>query len=142
MGKTIPEIMLEEHARLQAMLREFEELAGTEGAKEKFNVFKWNLDKHFFVEEKAVFHAYLSRTREDDFDIVRVIEEHNEMQSLVKALEEEIEEEKEVNLSALKEILARHEKFEDGTLYPRIEEELDEEQKERIKKRAEEIIKG
>ena len=49
--KSLCEIMLIEHSRLNNLLNEFEK----DPSNQTLNEFKSNLEKHFFIEEKIIF---------------------------------------------------------------------------------------
>ena len=55
MPQTIESLMLKEHRRLDKLLEEIEkDLDNYEKTKKNCSLFKWNLEKHFFVEEKVI----------------------------------------------------------------------------------------
>ena len=55
--KTIPEIMLRDHARIHNLVGEVEGKIKTnlEDAEHLFIRLKWSLERHFFVEEKVIY---------------------------------------------------------------------------------------
>jgi hypothetical protein len=129
MEKNISKIMSEEHKKLDRLLEEFEK--NLEDV-EKFNKFKWNMEKHFNIEEKVVFDVY-SRVREEEIPaIFDLMEEHKEILRLITDIEEDIEKEKIKDISLLKEVLERHRKFEEEDFYPELDLDLDKEQKQEI----------
>jgi len=143
MGKTITEIMIGEHGKIDSMTEEVEKLsAGDLGkAREAFNKFKWNLEKHFFVEEKVVFNAYNS-VSEDSEDAFRILKEHKDLLWSVKKIEEALSGNARPDFSGIKKELRAHADFEDKIFYPKLDEQLSDELKEVVKDRAGEIIKG
>jgi iron-sulfur cluster repair protein YtfE (RIC family) len=140
----VSSIMSAEHYRINHILekfeREFEE--DPELAKQTFNVFKWNLEKHIFVEEKAIFDVYETIVGEEVSDVFDLMEEHGVLIDLVNSIEENLYEDNEFNLSELKEELNKHHVHEDSKFYPDLDNNLDEDQKIRLIERIKEIIRG
>jgi len=143
MEKSIPGIMNHEHARIKIMLEDVENnLENLQKAKELFNIFKWNLEKHFFVEEKVIFTIYGKSKQDEDYDIFNLLKEHKDMLWIFEKIENSFINSQKPDLTDLKEILDAHATFESKTFYPRLEEELSHEEKQIIIDRAEEIVRG
>lgn len=92
MKKSIPKIMLEDHRKINTMLSDFIEEAeknpknNTE-IMNKFLKFKWNLEKHFFVEEKVIFGIYTNSKEDESEDIFKLLREHKNMLWLINRIE-------------------------------------------------------
>lgn len=149
---TIPEIMIEEHERinrdikaLQSKINDIEQNSSKEDVRKLLDNFfkiKWNIEKHFFVEEKVIFTIYLSQRDEaENNDINHIVKEHKEILEMLEEIEDNLQDGIKPNLNDLLEILATHEDQEDNHLYPKFEEELDEKQKQLIRERANEILR-
>ena len=56
----ILDLMVRDHNRLIEYLKDVEKNLGRDFGflSNSFNVFQWNLEKHFFVEERAIFTSY------------------------------------------------------------------------------------
>jgi hemerythrin-like domain-containing protein len=143
MLQTITGIMLKEHVKLDKMLEEFENSLETdiEKSRQLFSRFKWNLDKHFFIEEKVIFHVYNAATKEESEEIMNLLKEHKDMQWLINKMEGSIKTDINSILPELKKILKIHVGVENMILYPKLDEELDEKSKGLILERVEEIIR-
>jgi len=140
---SIQSIMDEEHKRILDLLLKFEkEKHNEEKRDEIFQKFKWSLEKHFFLEEKAIFSVYGSITGQEVSDIFELMEEHGTIIEMIKGLEQVISSGKDPNISLLRETLEKHSDFEDSTFYPRMDRELSQEQKQEIADRAKEILRG
>ncbi len=65
MEKTIKDIMLEEHSRLAGIFNKFEQNLGKdyELIIIVFDEFRWELEKHLFIEEKAIFRFFSPEKR-------------------------------------------------------------------------------
>ncbi|MBU0467304.1 MAG: hemerythrin domain-containing protein [Nanoarchaeota archaeon] len=142
MKNSITEIMLREHKRIDAMIEEVEKtLPDFEKARQIFNKFKWNLEKHFFVEEKVIFSAYSSTTSNESEDIFTILKEHKDILWSMKKIEQSLSKNLQPNFSNIKKDLKDHVNFEDRIFYPRLDEELDDNLKEVMIDRAKEVIK-
>ena len=133
--ESIKSLMDREHK----ILGEFLEQA--DKSRENFNKFKWNLEKHFFVEEKAIFIMNRDMNGEEISDIFELMKEHGEIMKLMKDMEANLGNEEKIDISAIKENLIKHRDFEDVVFYPKLDEILSLEQKQEIMERAREIIR-
>ena len=140
MVETIEKLMMREHADIHYLLCGFEVELSEEIAtlKEEFNKFKWALEKHFFVEEKVIFSIYSGEENMNNLDTV--LKEHKDIILLIKKAEENLNQ-GHLDIFDIKTIIEAHAAFEDDVLYPKLDEELDENQKELILDRASEIIR-
>jgi iron-sulfur cluster repair protein YtfE (RIC family) len=142
--KTITQLMLEEHGRINRILLEFEkELDSLEfdNIRKIFDEFKWNLEKHFFVEEKSIFDIFENIEGEEVTEIFDLMQEHGELTELVKNIGAGLDNNIKPNISGLKEKLMNHARFEDQIFYPRLDEELEPYKKQEIISRINEIIR-
>ena len=141
---SIDQLMVEEHRKIKLILEEFEREVNINIPKAKglFNKFKWNLEKHFFVEEKAIF-GIMDKVKDREIsDIFDLMAEHGSILELVKNIEDGLEKGVMPNVVGLKLILIRHANFEDATLYPELDRDLSEEYKREIVERIREVIRG
>jgi len=149
MGELLSELMIAEHLRIEAMLNVFErerELISNEGdfinLKKIFSKFKWNLEKHFFVEERAIFTLCEGMQGEIVSDIFELMNEHGEILELIKEIEKTLEENIKPETGKLKQLLQRHKNLEDGTFYPALDKSLNEQQKQELSERIKEVLRG
>lgn len=133
--ESIKSLMDKEHCRIAGFL----EHADTNG--EAFNKFKWNLEKHFFVEEKAIFIMNRDMNGEEVADIFELMKQHGEIMEMIKVVEKKIENGEEANFSELKDMINKHRNFEDSTFYPKLDGILNLQQKQEIMERVMEIVK-
>jgi len=98
---------------------------------------KWTLEKHFFVEEKVVFSIYSESEPEEIDELNKLFQEHKDFLLLVKEIDGDFENSYDL-FEKLKRELSAHAKFEDEIFYPRLEDELPEEQKQLIEDRCSE----
>jgi hemerythrin-like domain-containing protein len=141
--KKITEVMCEEHRRIEKILEEFEKLVHIDfgSSKDAFNKFKWNLEKHLFVEEKVIFEVCNSDCGEEVSEIFDLMQEHGEIIGLIKEIEKKLFMNFKPNLSVMKELLEKHVYFEENRFYPMLDKELSTERKQEIFERAEEILR-
>jgi len=141
MVKTIEKLMLEEHKRLDKFLDDLErDLDDYEKTKKNFDCLKWNLEKHFFVEEKVIFDSFVVISGQETNDTFHLLEDHGKIIRLLKSIEGQLRGKIKPQLHNLKRILSTHRRFEDEDFYPSLDERLTLEQKEKISERIKEII--
>ncbi|MFA5020245.1 MAG: hemerythrin domain-containing protein [Candidatus Pacearchaeota archaeon] len=141
MYEKIRQKMLEEHGRIDSMLSEFEGSLNSKNAEEIFNRFKWNLEKHFFIEERAIFAMHNNTNECEISDTFKLMQEHGEILALLKTIESKIKSNSIEDISNLKNVLKKHVEFENIYFYPNLEKNLNEQQKKEIVDRVEEIIR-
>lgn len=135
MEKQIQEAMLKEHKRIEEMLVELE----TSCDAVKLNELKWNVQKHFFIEENAVFSLYTPATELEVENVDQILREHETIMSLIEQVELDF------NVGEVEKIiglLRSHARFEDERFYPALDEQLDDVAKKKIIGRVEEIVRG
>lgn len=139
----ISEAMLNEHKRLHAVLERLEKDTKYDSDywRRLFNEFKWNLEKHFFVEEKAIFEMCNSDCGEKIPDIFDLMKEHGEIIFLINEIDDEFEGDLKKRLLEIKKMLVKHSNFEDDNFYPLLDERLSEERKLEILSRIKEIVR-
>ncbi|MFA5855818.1 MAG: hemerythrin domain-containing protein [Candidatus Pacearchaeota archaeon] len=143
MKESITNIMDKEHKKIDLILKEFESIYSKDKitSKEIFSKFKWSLEKHFFLEEKAIFNSNIL-DEEWISDISKVLDEHQEIINLLEKTEDALNHNKNPELNKLKQLIHVHSVYEDEVFYPKMEEFLSEKQKENIINKTKEIIQG
>jgi len=141
MPRQIQTLMLKEHERLNKFLEQLEkEIDYYDKTKLNFSKFKWNLEKHFFVEEKVIFSMFVSISGKETTDTFRLLSDHVKIVGMINDLEDKLKRKIRPNLSRLKEVLITHKDFENGYFYPMLDERLTLDQKKQISIRIQEII--
>ena len=135
MNNSIQVLMLKDHGKINSLLIEFER----NPSKKSYNEFKWNLEKHLFIEEKVIFEIYSNSSNSEIEELDTLIKEHKDMLWLLGEIEDL--KENSSRISILKKILPAHSEFEDEIFYPRLDNELPEETKKLIIERCCEIIR-
>ncbi len=132
MPQSIEKLMLQEHKRLTNLINELEKhLNDYEKTKINFSVFKWNLEKHFFVEEKIIFDMFVNISGKETSDIFHLLEDHVKIMGVIKILEKRLRNKIKPQLEELKKTLTNHKNFEDKDFYPNLDKRLTSDQKKR-----------
>jgi len=141
MNLSIEKLMLKEHRKLNELLDVLErDLDDYEKTKTNFNCFKWNMEKHFFVEEKVIFDSFVSISGQETNDIFHLLQDHVKIIATIKILEHRLNKKIKPDLEKLKEMLIIHRNFEDEDFYPNLDERLTANQKKMVCERIMEII--
>jgi iron-sulfur cluster repair protein YtfE (RIC family) len=133
-----------EHGTINSYLKELKKgLEKKEDVKKIFYKLKWIIEKHFFLEEKAIFLMYQNIKGEQIAHIFELMQEHGVILELLKNIENAIKNKVEhINLSYLEETLDTHQLKEDKYFYPELENDLTENQRKEIIARAEDIMRA
>ena len=132
-------LMLKDHEKIVDYLNKVEESGHPDI--EAFLKFEWHLKKHIFIEEKAIFISYQpSDDSEEEKIFNKLSKEHTVIMDLLDKISKESFPRGNINFNKLKKLLAVHKKFEENEVYPRLEEKLNEKNKQEIIEKITEII--
>ena len=125
--------MKKHHYQLEGLLNKFiKKQHEVEVFPKDFNKFKWELEKHFFIEEKAIFTLIYS----DDIDVHEMkddlLHDHRSILKELDKIENSLKNNLNIDFSKFQKSLVKHRNFEDEVFYPKLEEELDDERKKKI----------
>lgn len=124
-----------DHAKLLRLLHLVQQIHGGDVIEtiKVFDTFEWELEKHFFAEEKAIFTSYDPDNIIEGYKMVpTLIKEHTEILNTIRILRREIIKHRPVDFNHLSEALIAHKNFEENEVYPKLDQELTEEQKRKI----------
>lgn len=131
---SIAETMVKHHVKIDKLLHEFKN-----GIKQKdvpmigaFNKFKWELEKHFFLEEKAIFQLHYSENEESNEIKNKLKKEHDSLRGKLDEIEEDLKNQDKIDIFEFRRLLLEHKDFENRIFYPRLDKELDEDRKKLI----------
>ncbi|MFX0103079.1 MAG: hemerythrin domain-containing protein [Candidatus Hodarchaeota archaeon] len=126
--------MIMDHAKITRLLEELKGISPNNDTLllSLLNSFKWELEKHFFTEEKAIFVFYQPESQEEQEATREILEQHDKIFKELTKVEERIREKKLVDIQVFKRILLKHKNHEEEVFYPRLDEQLDEKTKEMI----------
>jgi iron-sulfur cluster repair protein YtfE (RIC family) len=129
MGSTaILDLMLKDHNRLMDYLKDVENNLdrGFGFLSNSFNTFQWNLEKHFFVEERAIFISYNPDEPDKEYDYFSVLmDQHTEILETIESLRKKLQKREPFDLYELKKLLVKHKTFEEKSIYPVLDQEID-----------------
>lgn len=134
MPDSIEDAMKKDHGKLTSLLlavdkkkdRPWEEL------EKDFNEFKFELEKHFVTEEKAIFTFIDNDTPECNAYLSDLLSDHKYIRKVVKTLESDLYAGHPQGLDGFMMVLNQHRDFEDEVFYPLLDKELSDEQKRQV----------
>ena len=136
---SIMELMLKDHEKIVDYLNKVEEEGHPDI--EAFLKFEWLLKKHIFIEEKAIFISYQpSDDYEEERTFNKLSKEHTVIIELVDRILKESFPRGNTSFNKLKKLLAVHKKFEENEVYPKLEEKLNDKNKQEIIDKIADII--
>lgn len=139
----ILELMIKDHSKIVKMLLDVEKSIGMElvSTMKVFDTFEWELEKHIFIEEKAIFSSYSPTNIVEGYKMVpELIKQHTEILNTVRIMRKDIMWQRPVDYQGFKEKIMAHKTFEEASLYPKLDQELSGPQKEEIIRRIREVV--
>ena len=139
----ILDLMVRDHGRLIALLNQLEKTLDQEieSVIKAFDSFEWALEKHIFTEEKAIFTSYTPNNVTTGFQMLpNFVKEHNEILNRLRVMRRAVLSGHTSDFRGFKELLLKHKGFEEEELYPRIDQELSEKDKQGIINRIQEMV--
>ena len=107
---------------------------------EKFNNFEWYLEKHFFVEERAIFTSYnASLIKEGQYLFDEISKQHTRILETVESLRDRLRMNKSFDITTLVEMLTDHKIHEEHNVYPLLDEHIQEGEKRLMIERIEDV---
>jgi len=140
---TILELMTADHTKILKLLHDVEKSIGIElvSLMKVFDTFEWELEKHIFTEEKAIFSSYNPKNILEGYKMVpELVQQHNEILNTIRIMRKDLMWNKTVKFHEFKEFIMAHKTFEEASLYPKLDQELNTGQKEEIIKKIREIV--
>ena len=139
----ISDMMGKDHKRLMKYFKDVEDnLRSDFGVLLKvFNTFEWNLEKHFFVEERAILTSYNPDYIEDGYQLFSELsKQHTVILEKIEVLRKRLRMGKILDLSELKALLLEHKIYEEKNVYPVLDLEIDEGEKSLMIERINDVI--
>ena len=141
--ETILSLMLNHHALIETMFAVFRDDAKAKSKRTSASLSEltWEMQKHFFVEESAIFNIPLMQLKEIGvFTIITQLrKEHVIMLKSLKYFADNLETTTGDDIEEFFNLLDNHRKIEEINLYPRLDKQLLANQKENIIERIDEI---
>jgi hypothetical protein len=136
-------LMIKDHCRIVELLIRFEEKSKKDfdSMKNAFNKFEWELEKHIFTEEKAIFTSYNPKDILKGYEMLpELTKQHNYIVNILNNWRDDIRNKRMIyDISGFKEYLDIHKNFEEQKVYPKLDESLPEKEKKNIITRINEI---
>lgn len=137
-------LMVRDHCKIEKLLDEFEESTEKDfrTTLDAFNKFSWELEKHIFVEEKAIFTSYNPKNVVEGYAMLpELTKQHNVLLNKLENMRRDVfRRTKPTDLYGFKEFLIGHRTFEEKDVYPKLDKNLDTENKKIIFDKINEII--
>jgi len=124
----ILDLMLKDHNRLMEYLKDVENNLDCDFGflSNSFNTFQWNLEKHFFVEEKVIFISNNPDEPDEKYNYFSdLMDQHTEILSVIESLRKKLQRREPFDLNELKMLLVKHKTFEEKSIYPVLDQEID-----------------
>jgi hemerythrin-like domain-containing protein len=138
---SILNLMVTHHGLLEALLFVFKDYFGknVERTVETLDGFQWELEKHIFSEEKAIFKFCRQKKSETCELIKKLEEEHTVMLDMLGTLKDDLLTKAKADATEFREFITKHRELEEKELYPKLDRELSVAAKEKLIARINEI---
>lgn len=133
MAESIKEVMMREHAKINAIVLELEEsIKVSVDVKKKFYELRAFLKNHFMIEDEAIFSIFSTMKEKDVSIVFDLMQEHGVILGYLNDIEKNLNKNLPVDLGKFKQSFLEHSRVEDRFFYPNLEKELNENQREFI----------
>lgn len=137
-------VMVKDHRKIEQLLENFEASIDKDykTMAKAFNDFEWHLEKHIFVEEKAIYTQYSPEDVASGYKMLPTLtKQHNYIVNQLAVWRKDVRNKRNItDFNNLKEFIIRHKNFEEKDVYPLLDQVLDEEQKTQILQKINEIF--
>ena len=141
---SILDLMVKDHCRIEELIDDFEGNTKKDYSSifESFSKLEWTIEKHIFMEEKAVFTFYNPENVVEGYRMLpELTQQHNVILNKLDLIRKDVRSRRNIkDLYGFKEFLIKHKNFEEKEVYPKLDQNLDEEKKKIIIDRINEII--
>jgi len=143
-NENILAFMIRDHKKIQSLLDDFEEKLEQDPKVlvKSFYKFEWELEKHLFIEEKAIFTIYNPEDITEGYKMLpELTKQHNALLNLLNNMRQDVVKRRPIqDISKFKELLTKHKNFEEQEVYPKLDTVLDNAQKKFIFDRINEVV--
>jgi len=141
---SILKIMVKDHHRIEDFIDKVEQSLDDdfESIEKAFNVFEWQLQKHIFAEEKAIFTFYEPKDISSGYKMLPTLtKQHNDILNRLEIMRRTVQRgQTPEKVSEFKKVLMKHRTFEEVEVYPKLQETLSEKQKDQIIEKVKMIL--
>lgn len=136
--------MTKDHCKIERLINDLEEKnkIDFDSMIKSFNKFEWELEKHIFIEEKAIFTSYKPENVTDGYKMLpELTNQHNFILNTINNWRADVRKKRNLtNIYSFKEFLIKHKNYEEKELYPKLDQALSEREKKHIIAKINEII--
>lgn len=136
-------LMVADHGKIIRLLQDVERSIGREliSTMKVFDTFEWELEKHIFIEEKAIFFSYSPTNVAEGYKMVpELVQQHGQILNRLRVMRKDLQWQRPVDYDEFTRFITTHKTFEETSLYPKLDQHLDGSQKEEIIRKIREII--
>jgi len=137
-------LMVKDHSKIELLIDKLEENAKGDPSTmiKSFNKLEWELEKHIFVEEKAIFTSYNPEDVTIGYKMLpELTKQHNDILNRLNIMRKDVRSRRIIkDVYSFKEFMIDHKTFEEREVYPKLDEVLDETQKRQIIDKINEIV--
>jgi len=137
-------LMIKDHCKIEELLNNLENnnKIDFESMSKSFYKFEWQLEKHIFIEEKAIFTSYRPDNVVEGFKMLpELTNQHNFILNTINNWRNEVRKKRNLNnIYSFKEFLIKHKNYEEKEVYPKLDQALSEREKKHIIAKINEII--
>jgi hemerythrin superfamily protein len=141
---SILKIMVKDHRRIEDLIDSVEKSLDDDFKiiEKVFDKFEWQLQKHIFAEEKAIFTFYEPEDVSSGYKMLPVLtKQHNDILNRLETMQRDVQNGKTPEkVSEFKKVLMKHRTFEEVEVYPKLQETLSEKQKNQIIEKVKMIL--
>ena len=141
---SILELMIKDHRKIEELIGDLEEKTkeNFDSMKKSFNKFEWELEKHIFTEEKAIFTSYNPEDVTEGYKMLpELTKQHNYIINTLNNCREDIRKRRKIrDVYSFKEFIIKHKSYEEEKVYPKLDESLPEDEKRRTVAKINEIV--
>jgi len=137
-------LMVKDHNKIEELLENLE-LKNNEdfdSMRDAFNKFEWELEKHIFTEEKAIFTSYNPEDVSQGYKMLpELTKQHNFLLNKLNNWRKDVRNKRMISdFYSFKVYLVRHKNFEEEKVYPMLDQSLSEDEKRHIMSKINEIV--
>ena len=137
-------LMIKDHCKIESLINDLEEKTKEdfESMVKSFNKFEWELEKHIFTEEKAIFTSYKPENVIEGYKMLpELTKHHNFIINTLNNWRHDISKKRNLtDVYSFKEFLLKHKNYEEKEVYPKLDQFLSENEKRHIIAKINEII--
>jgi hemerythrin-like domain-containing protein len=136
--------MIKDHCKIEKLMSQLEEKNNEDfdSMKIAFNKFEWELEKHIFTEEKAIFTSYAPENISEGYKMLpELTKQHNFILNKLNNWRKDIRNKNMISdIYSFKIYIIRHKNFEEEKVYPMLDQSLTDEEKRHIESKINEIV--